>query len=63
MEIWKAPVMQKHTPVEVPQDAGPVSTDTDEDAVGFTDEQTRDLRRVAVQVNLRLHLHLRRLRG
>ncbi len=55
--------MQKHTPVEVPQDAGPVSTDTDEDAVGFTDEQTRDLRRVAVQVNLRLHLHLRRLRG
>ncbi len=54
---------QKHRPVEVPQDAGPVSTDTDEDAVGFTDEQARDLLRVAVQVNLCLHLHLCRLKG
>lgn len=50
--------MVKHKPVEVPEDAGAVPTHADEDAVGFADEQARDLGRVTVQVNLRLHLHL-----
>lgn len=61
--IHKLTPSQKRTnrPVEVPQDAGAVSADTDEDAVGLTDEQARDLRRVTVQMNLRLHLHLCRL--
>lgn len=51
-----------HQPVEVPEDAGAVLTDADEDAVGFADKQAGDFTCVSVQVDLRLHLHLRRLR-
>lgn len=51
-----------HWPVEVPEDAGAVLADADEDAVGFADKQAGDFTCVSVQVDLRLHLHLWGLR-
>lgn len=47
-----------HPPVEVPQDAGAVLADADEDAVGLAHKQAGDFPRVAVQVDLSFHLHL-----
>lgn len=62
-ELKQEPFSRRNPPVEVPQDTGAVLADTDEDAVGFAHKQAGDLPRVPVQVNLRLHLHLRGLWG
>lgn len=53
--------MQLDPPVQVPQDAGAVLANADEDAVGLANKQAGDFPRVAVQVDLGFHLHLRRL--
>lgn len=50
-----------HKPVEVPDDAGSVSADADQDTVWFADKKTCDLICVSIQVNLRLNFHLRAL--
>lgn len=50
-----------HKPVEVPDDAGSISADADQDTVWFADKKTCDLICVPIQVNLRLHFHLRGL--
>lgn len=50
--------MRPDSPVKVPQDAGAVLADANEDTVGLAHKQAGDFTRVAIQVDLSLHLHL-----